>query len=368
MVVDLAAHRPRLADHGVGEIVRLRGRGVHDDGQRGLQRVREVAGVASCLLGLAFVVLDQGVELLDHRRDLDGHRARHAGRLPGAHPRDLLADAAQGPQAVEGLQRGKQQQPDREQREAAHQGPSQYGDLRIEPVAALRDLEPPMDRRTGQHHVAFDDAELLVGELRAVVDVQVAVVMRAAMRETAIPERARREILAALARHLPVESRARFDEALVGGLAGEDHLALGPDLRRIEQRAQHIDELVVEIARHRRREHPVEREPAAGEQDEDPHRRDQDHAARQRALGRHRGADDRFGLGGGVHVRSFVRNRPNAPPRRRPGPSWEASVMEVCASLPLSPNWAPASAGEVRRGKELTPRGLRGCSRGRGSW
>jgi hypothetical protein len=48
------------------------------------------------------------------------------------------------------------------------------------------------------------------------------------------------------------------------------HLALGPDLRRDDHRGQHIFELVVEIARDGGGQHPVEREAAAGEQQQDP--------------------------------------------------------------------------------------------------
>ena len=91
MVVDLTAHRARLANDGIGQIVGTRGRGVHDDGQRRLERMREIAGMAPGLLGLLLIMLDEGVQLLDHRRDLVGHGVRHAVRLARAHRRDLLA-------------------------------------------------------------------------------------------------------------------------------------------------------------------------------------------------------------------------------------------------------------------------------------
>ena len=69
MVVDLAAHDQRLAAHGVGEVGRVRGRGVGDHGQRGLQRMGEVAGVAPRFLRLVLAMLEQLVDLLGQRPD-----------------------------------------------------------------------------------------------------------------------------------------------------------------------------------------------------------------------------------------------------------------------------------------------------------
>ena len=53
MMIDLPPHGPRFAHDGFAEVVGLGGRGVHDDGQRRLERVGEVAGVAARFLGLA---------------------------------------------------------------------------------------------------------------------------------------------------------------------------------------------------------------------------------------------------------------------------------------------------------------------------
>ncbi len=186
-MVDLPPHRPRLSDHGIGQVVRLGGRGVHDDGQRGLQRMGEVAGVAPRFLGLTFVVFDQRVQFLDHRTDLVGHRVRYASGLAGTHPRDLGADLAQRPEPVKGLQRCQRDQPEPEQGEGTDQRTPQHRDLAVEPVAALRDLEPPADRRSRQLHVALDDTQLLGPELVAVVTVDRAVGVRRTVGELAIP-------------------------------------------------------------------------------------------------------------------------------------------------------------------------------------
>ena len=96
--------------------------------------------------------------------------------------------AAQPPVAnVERLQRGEDDEPQRQQREGAHQRAPERVDLRVQRLARLRHLEPPHDRRAGQAHVAFGDAELLVGELRAVVYMDLAVLPRMAVGELPVP-------------------------------------------------------------------------------------------------------------------------------------------------------------------------------------
>ena len=50
--------------------------------------------MAACLLGLAFVVLDQRVQFLDHRRDLVGHGGVDAVGLAGTHAGDLISEVA----------------------------------------------------------------------------------------------------------------------------------------------------------------------------------------------------------------------------------------------------------------------------------
>ena len=140
------------------EIVGLRGRGVHDHGERRLERMGEIAGVAARLLGLALVMLEQRVELLDHRRDFDrASRRSTRRRLARAHPRDLL----RAPGAAATARRRSAAPPSRSARapsssEAADQRAAQRVDLRVEPVAALRDLETPAHRRSRQHHVALE--------------------------------------------------------------------------------------------------------------------------------------------------------------------------------------------------------------------
>jgi hypothetical protein len=62
----------RLAEDGIRQLGALRGRGVRDDRERGLQGVGEVAPRAPRLLGLSFIVLEQRVQFLRQRLDLLG--------------------------------------------------------------------------------------------------------------------------------------------------------------------------------------------------------------------------------------------------------------------------------------------------------
>src|SRR4051794_25971540 len=112
------------------------------------------------------------------------------------------------------------------------------------------------------------------------------VVMPGPHPELAIPERTRRKLEIGAATDdvrlrradLEVEARIGLEESLVRGLAGEQDLAFRTDLGRSDDRHQHIIELVVEIAGDGRGEDPVERVAAAAEQEQDPQRRNDDHA------------------------------------------------------------------------------------------
>ncbi len=81
-------------------------------------------------------------------------------------------------------------------------------------------------------------------------------------RERLIPQRARREGIMPLARHLPVEARIGLEKALVGERPVEMHLPVGADFGLYDHRGQHIIERAVEIARDRAGQHTIERHPA----------------------------------------------------------------------------------------------------------
>ncbi len=121
MMVHLTPHRPRFAHHGFGEFARLRARGIHDDGQRRFERMRQIARMAPRFLRLAVVVLDERVQLLDQRRDLVGHVALDSCGIARAQLGDRIAQLAKRQQPVPGLERRHQQQPEPEQQEAVDQ-------------------------------------------------------------------------------------------------------------------------------------------------------------------------------------------------------------------------------------------------------
>ena len=85
---------------------------------------------------------------------------------------------------------------------------------------------------------------------------------------------------------LEIDAGIGLDEPLVGRLAREADLAVGPDFRRRDHPIEDIFELVVEILDDPRSEDLVEREAADQQERGDPERRDDDHAPRQRSLAR----------------------------------------------------------------------------------
>ena len=88
-----------------------------------------------------------------------------------------------------------------------------------------------------------------------------------------------------LAADLPVETAIGFEKTLVTERPVQEHLAIGPDLCRRDHRGEHIFQLIVEIARYRVVQHPVQRESATEQQDHDPRRRNPDHPPSERAGG-----------------------------------------------------------------------------------
>ena len=233
-------------------------------------------------LGLRLAMRQQFVDLVDQRIDLAREILGNAGL--GARPDrdDFAAHPAKRPKAVKRLQRGKDQQAETEHREAANQRCPKLADLPVDRIARLGDLEPPAHLAAGQDHVALEDAQRLALEFEAVALVELDVLVIAVRRQSAVPQRTRREGLLPLARNLEISARIGLEEALVGGRAGEAHFAVGPDLRGGDHRVQDIFELLVEIVDDRAAQHPVERIAADQQQHADPQRRNADHAPSER--------------------------------------------------------------------------------------
>ena len=133
-----------------------------------------------------------------------------------------------------------------------------------------------------------------------------------------------------LAGDLPVEAGVRLEEALVAQWAVEEHLTIGPDLRRSDHAGHDVAQLLVEVVDDERGQRAIECDAADQQQEGDPACRDQHHAPPKRAgmVAAGRGAC------GGLYRSSLRLLRPG---RRR------------------------LSCAERRRGR-------RDCSRDHGSW
>ncbi len=192
-MIHLAAHRGRFPNDRLAQIRRLRRRGIHDDGQRRLERMGEVAGVAPRFLGLRLAVGEQLVDFFGQRPDLRREIRADAGLLARADRGHLAPNAPQRPQAVDGLQRGEDQQSQPQRPEAPDQGLAKPVDLVVDRLARLGDLVAPTDPGAGQGDVALGDAQRLVVPSRrkfvAVVEMGLDVVVVAVDLQSAIPER-----------------------------------------------------------------------------------------------------------------------------------------------------------------------------------
>ena len=278
MMIDLPPHRRRLADHRVAKVRRLGGRRVHDDGQRRLERVGQIAGMGARFFRLPLIMGKEGVQFLHHRQYFGRHRFCHPAFLARPHPDDFQPHLAQRAQAVDRLQRRQHEQPERQQRETLEQGGSQCLDLRVQSRPRLRHHEQPVRVRSGQHHRALHDAQVLAGELLAVIDVQLAIIMFGRRLERPVPQGPRPPILTPLGADLVIEPAIGLQESLVGQFPVEQHLAVRADFGCGDHRGQHIIHAVVEIARDRVRQHAVQRHAAADQQHTDPQCGNADHA------------------------------------------------------------------------------------------
>ena len=282
-MIDLAPHRRRLAIDRFGEIGHARRGGVGDDGERRLQRVGEVAGVAARLLGLDLVMLEQGVQLLDQGLDLQRQPFLDPRLLPGPDRGDGATHAAQRPEAVDRLQRGEHDQAEAEDRRTSAPG---CGAARRSARPASRLCATWNRQRTGEPGSRTSRSAT---RSRSIGNSSVSRKWTSSSvwawpgdRRRSQSERDGKRSNP-LSADLIIEAGIGLEELLVGGLAVEQHLAFRPDLRRGDHRGQHIIELGVEIVGDRRGQHPVQREAAAAEQHRDPDAGDDDHPPGQRS-------------------------------------------------------------------------------------
>ena len=179
----------------------MRHDGIVDDGQRGLQRMGEIAGMTPRFLGLLLVMREQGIQLVDQRPDLDRQRLRlDAIGHAGADVDDRPPHPPQRPEAINRLQARHEDQADAEKREGAHQRRPQGGDLGIEADPRLRDLKAEWRCASrAARHSARAPAAAPCWNMCAVVDMKIEVGV-AGCRQCAVPQRAGAERLLRRAR------------------------------------------------------------------------------------------------------------------------------------------------------------------------
>ena len=187
MVIDLAAHHCCLADHGIGQIRRLGRRGVHHHGQRGLQRMGQVAGMGPGFLGLALSMGKQAVEFLDQRLDFEWERLGHSVSAGIAHLLQGQPDAPQRTKAQPGLQHRHDQQAQPEHGKAAQQDPPHPSDLLVQVALLFSDAEPPQGIAARQGYRALHHPQRFVRILFADIQMRIMVGMPGADIERAVP-------------------------------------------------------------------------------------------------------------------------------------------------------------------------------------
>ena len=232
MVIDLAAHHRRLADHRIGKIRRLGRGGVHDNRERRLERMSQIARMGARFFGLPFRMGQQSVQFFHQRLHFKRERFCHPVRPRVAHPLDRKAHPAQRAEPVPGLQHRHQEQAEPKHHEAADQDRANTGDLAVQIVPAGGHGEPPFGIAARQDDRPFHHPQRLIGELEAVVGVRKLVEVVRLNLERAVPQRAREKLVMPLAYNLPVEPAIGLEEALIAQRAVEEHFAVGANFRR----------------------------------------------------------------------------------------------------------------------------------------
>ena len=152
-------------------IVAARRRLVDDDGERRLQRMREIADMGARPLDDLAIGVDQRVDLARQRRDLDGKFALQALGAAGADRRQALRNPRERSQAEAHLQRRGQQKRDGQRRESDDDGAVEAARFLVDlgRIAGHRDQVFAV---VAEVDVALDQAQLLVlGALRVALPI-----------------------------------------------------------------------------------------------------------------------------------------------------------------------------------------------------
>ena len=118
--VDLVAHDVGLFLHLLRQrIVGARRRLVHDDRERRLQRMREIADMGAGALDDFAIGIEQRIGFARQRRDLDREIAFQTLGIAGADRRKLFGDTLERQQSEADLESGGEKQDERETAEGA---------------------------------------------------------------------------------------------------------------------------------------------------------------------------------------------------------------------------------------------------------
>ena len=150
VVINLAAHHCCLTDYGFRQVGRMRRRRVHHHGQRGFERVGQIAGVRARFLRLPLRMRQQCIEFLHQGLHFERQRFGHPVGPGVAHPLDRAAHPAQGAKSVPGLQRRHNQQAQPQNGQAAQQCPAHLADLPVQIAAPLGHRKAPDRIAAGQ--------------------------------------------------------------------------------------------------------------------------------------------------------------------------------------------------------------------------
>ena len=262
MVINLPPHDRCFADYRVRQVRGL-GRGrVHHHGQRGLQRMGQIARMRPRLFGLLFGVGQQRVQFLHQRLHLQWQRFGQAVLAGRAQALNRQANPAQRAKPVPRLQGGHHEKAQAKHQKAPAEDRANPADLLIQFLTTGRHGEGPMGRTVRQDYRSLDHPQRLIRILEAVVDVGFLVEVATLQLKAAIPQRAGGKILMPLASHQPITAAVRFQKTLVPQRTVKEHLAIRPDLGRGDHGVHHILKLLIEITADQAGQRAIQRKTA----------------------------------------------------------------------------------------------------------
>src|SRR5258708_36381317 len=111
--------------------------------------------------GLSFTVREQLIDLFRQRPDFSREVIADPGLFARADRCDFVTHAPQGPEAIKGLERCKDEHSHSKGAEAPDERGAKAVDLLIDRFARLGDLKSPSHRRSRQYCIALGNAQRL---------------------------------------------------------------------------------------------------------------------------------------------------------------------------------------------------------------